>query len=136
MSRDVLAHIPSLHYVAYRAGFTCMPFIPLRLGYLLAWVVGYLVYAIDATGRKQVAANLRGVARKRHLSLPWLVRRNYFRFLQSVCDGMRMHRLPHRMAERQHLRITDPWNQMRHRPMRGPPSSSRWPTTSGEPPNM
>lgn len=121
MSRDPLAGWPRLRRTAWRAMRGLARALPLDGGRLLATVVGRLVWACDARGRKVVADNLaplqpavcRDAANR-------AVQRSYIAAGLAVAEGLRLDRLPARQFKGEQFSLDDPWQVFAHRPLVGP----------------
>lgn len=98
------------HRWGYRLLFVVAGRLPYRSGYLLAWLSGWLGWFCDAPGRRRVACNLLPLlGGPPRAGLSRLVRRSYCHFTLTVCEQIRMRRIPPRYFQHPHLRIIDPW---------------------------
>ncbi|MFW5845758.1 MAG: lysophospholipid acyltransferase family protein [Planctomycetota bacterium] len=103
----------------YRMLFACCRHMPYRLGYLLAWMAGWIGWWCDARGRKQVATNLRPLLEHpAPEALPRMVRRNYISFTVTVVEHLRMAWIDPVWLTAPKLQVVDPWG-LREQPPTG-----------------
>jgi lauroyl/myristoyl acyltransferase len=120
MSRDALAAVPALRWAVYRSVFALGPWVPLCIARGMGWGLGWLWWWADPRGRRTVAANLLGLARRRGRHLPTLVRLAFCRAGLGMAEGLRLGRLPAGEAAPPRFRIVDPWRRFARLPLQGP----------------
>ncbi|HYE04093.1 MAG TPA: hypothetical protein VEL07_01120 [Planctomycetota bacterium] len=111
---------PAQRRALYRACFALASVIPPGLGRVLAYILGYLGWALDARGRKVVERNLA------HFVPAWsdahrrAVRRAFIDFCIVTYESFAMPTLPAAMFQPPNLEFIDPWNCYARKPLPGP----------------
>ncbi len=118
--RDVLSANPTQRRAMYRACFSLACAIPPWLARVLAFIIGYLSWWLDARGRKVVGRNLA------HFLPAWTdahrraVRRAYINFCLTTYESFAMPSLPGAMFRPPNLTLVDPWHVYDRKPLSGP----------------
>ncbi|MBA3845186.1 MAG: hypothetical protein H0X45_00940 [Planctomycetes bacterium] len=118
--RDVLKGNPAQRRAMYRACFGLAGIIPPGLGRVLAFIIGYLSWWLDARGRKVVARNLAHFLPSRSDAHRRTVRRAYIDFCIGTYESFAMPSLPAAMFQPPNLKVIDPWNCYAQKPLPGP----------------
>lgn len=111
--------VPRLRLAACRTAVAGARALPLPLLRLAGWGAGWLEWARDAAGRKQVDGNLRTAVPE-----PWArrrcVRRAYCDRALTLAESARLPHLPDAWLGAGRFAVHDPWNVFRARPLAGP----------------